>query len=161
DAVSARADDDAAEVDAVMLRERGSQRERPAVRVAVELERDALHRLERSREGWERPLVRRELHDPVEPELPLHLLDRLAGRVRRDPGERPAEALGAHPCTLPRLARRQNRSAPPTAASAPAAAPPVLALGTASEAFRFTARFPAFTTSQPTRAFRLLTMLMS
>src|ERR1700758_932939 len=50
---------------------------------------------------------------------------------------------------------------PPSAAIAPATAPPVRAFGTASCAFRLAARFPAFTTSHPITALRLLTMVIA
>ena len=71
------------ERDAVALGERRVQPVRAAVRVAVQLARRARHRLERGRERPERPLVRRELDDALEPELALHVLDRLPRLVRR------------------------------------------------------------------------------
>src|SRR5581483_9035891 len=67
-----------------------------------ELARGALHRLERGRKRRERPLVRRELDYPLEPELALHVLHRLPRLVRRQPlHRRPKELLGrAHPAIL-------------------------------------------------------------
>ena len=62
----------------------GERRPKPVgatVRVAVQLGRAPLDRLARLREGAVRALVRGELDDALEPELPLHLLDRLAGLV--------------------------------------------------------------------------------
>ena len=122
-AVGAGPDADLLEGDAVPLGQRGVQGVRAAVGVAVQLPDAALDRLERSRERAERPFVRRELHDPREPELALHVLDRLPGLVRRQaldagPEERFAgiERLCAHrrdPTAVPRrpvlgLGRRQG-----------------------------------------------------
>ena len=77
------------------LGERGAERPGPAVGIAVELERGALHRLERGRKRRKRPLVRRELDDPVEPELALHRLDRLARLVGHEAVDRGAEEAQA------------------------------------------------------------------
>src|SRR5581483_3501712 len=157
DAVRARADDDLSHVDAVALGERRPERVGASVGIAVQLEREALHRLERRRERRERPLVRRELDDALEAELPLDLLDRLAGLIRDEPGDRLAEA--ARHSSPPRL-RRQKKSTPAIAATIPAAAPPCRALGTASAAFFRTTRLPTLTATQPTSAFRLFTIPM-
>ena len=54
-----------------------------AVGIAVELASRSFDRFDRSRERRKRPFVRRELDDPLEAELALHVLDRLAGLVRR------------------------------------------------------------------------------
>ena len=152
--------------DAVPLCERGPQRADAAVRVAVQLARGALDRLERRRERRERPLVRGELDDAVEPELALHLLDRLSRLVRDEIRDRAAE----EPVTsLTRLVAgrarflRQNSSPPAIPASAAAIArdPAVRASGTAAATFSFATRFLILRTTQPTTAFRLLTMPMS
>src|SRR5205085_6802689 len=52
-------------------------------------------------------------------------------------------------------------SSPPSAPAAPAADPPVRALGASPCAFFLAARLPTFRTAQPTTAFRLLTMPMT
>src|SRR5690349_7206752 len=78
---------------AVAVGERGPQRVHAAVGVAVELAHRPLDRLDRRRERRERALVRRELHDAVEAELALHLLDGLAGLVRDEIGDRAPEEL--------------------------------------------------------------------
>src|SRR5262249_40123924 len=88
-AVGAGTDDDLLEGDAVACGERVGQPVDAAVGVAVELACGALHRLERSPGRWERPFVRGELDDPLEPELALDVLDRLArlvGQQRLDRG---------------------------------------------------------------------------
>src|SRR5207237_5085392 len=54
------------------------------VRVAVQLGRAPLDRLARGRERPERAFVRGKLDDALEPELALHLLDRLARLVRNE-----------------------------------------------------------------------------
>ena len=66
------------------LRQRGAQPPGAAVRVAVQLRGRALDRLERRRKRPERPLVGGELDAALEPQLPLHLLDRLARLVRNE-----------------------------------------------------------------------------
>src|SRR5262249_38847767 len=99
-AVRARADRDLLELDAVARRERLVEAVDAAVRIAVELARRLSHRVERGREGRERPPVRGELHDPLEAELPLHVLDRLAGLVRRQLLDRGAEETCGHARTL-------------------------------------------------------------
>ena len=95
DPVGAGADDHLVEGNAVPLGERGAKRPGAAVGIAVELERSALHRLERGRKRRKRPLVRGELDDPVEPELALHRLDRLARLVRHEAVDRGAEEAQA------------------------------------------------------------------
>ena len=82
DPVGAGSVRDLLEADVVQLGEGRAEPPRAAVRIAVQVARLALDRLERGRERPERPLVRRELHDPLETELALHLLDRLPGLVR-------------------------------------------------------------------------------
>ena len=63
-----------------------------AVRVAVQVARRGVERRQRRGKRPERPLVRRELDDALEPELALALLDRFAGLVRRQRGDaRPEE----------------------------------------------------------------------
>src|SRR4051794_20856478 len=69
-------------VDAVALGERAAQKVGAAVRVAVELGRAPLDRLERLREGPVLALVGRKLDNPFQPEFTLHLLHRLARFVR-------------------------------------------------------------------------------
>ena len=157
-AVGAGADDDLVEGNAVPLGELRPERPDAAVRVAVQVVRDALDRLERRLERRKRPFVRRELDDPLEPELALHLFDRLAWLVGNELGDRAAKGSLPHAVSL-RL-WRQKKTAPPSAASAPARTPPLRALGTASCAFFFATRLPALTASQPTTAFRLFTMPM-
>src|SRR5581483_8090421 len=111
-AVRAGTDRDLVGRDAVTLGERGVQAEGAAVRVAVQVARRALHRLGRSRERAERALVRGQLDHALEPELALHVLDRLARLVRRQrvdarPKERvaeigePAASSLFHAATLP------------------------------------------------------------
>ena len=86
---------DLLEADVVPLGERRAQPVGAAVRVAVELLDLAPQRLERLRERPERPLVRRELDHPLEPELALHLLDRLPRLVRNEiPDGRLEERIG-------------------------------------------------------------------
>ena len=89
----------------------------PAVRVAVELERGALHRLERGREGRERPLVGGELDDPLQAELALDVLDRFArlvGRQLLDGGPEEVRTRLGHGRTLPTAGRsRHVRRQPP------------------------------------------------
>src|SRR5262245_6290415 len=80
--VGAGADGDLFEPDVVELGEGGPQAVGAAVRVAVQLGRAASDRLERRWKRTEWAFVRRELDDPLEPELALHLLDRFAGLVR-------------------------------------------------------------------------------
>jgi hypothetical protein len=79
------------EAHTVHLGERRTEAVRAAVRVAVQLPARALQCSERRRHGPVGPLVRRELDHPLEAELPLDLLDRLAGLVRHDPGHRGSE----------------------------------------------------------------------
>ena len=157
--VGPRGHDHLLEGDAVQLGQGGPQRVRRPVRVAVQLPREPLDRLDGGRERRERAFVRGELDDSREPQLALHLLDGLAGLVRDDVRDRAAEQPVAHPALLspPRFLRQKN-TAPPTAASAPAATPPVRALGATPCAFFFAARFPAFRTTQPITALRLLRM---
>src|SRR5204863_5738511 len=70
--------------------------------IAVELARRALHCLERGGKRRERPLVRRELDDPLEAELALDVLDGLPRLVRRQlVDRRPKEVpRRAHPAIL-------------------------------------------------------------
>ena len=69
-------------MDGVALRESGVEAVAAAVRIAVELGRCLGHRLDRCREGRVGALVRGELHDVLQPELTLDVLDRLPGLVR-------------------------------------------------------------------------------
>ena len=93
DPVGTRADRDLLETHAVPVGQPAAQPVRTAVGVAVQLGSRTLHRGERLGKRAERSLVGRELHDPVEAELALHLLDRLARLVRDQPRERgPDEA---------------------------------------------------------------------
>ena len=99
------ADRDLLEANAVPFGERGAQAVRAAVRVAVQARRrSAADRLERLRERAERPFVRGELDDALEPELALHLLDRLARLVRDDPASAGREKPAG---TSPLRARRR------------------------------------------------------
>ena len=91
--VRARRDDDLLERDTVTPRERVAQAVAPAVRVPVRLGQDPRDRVERLREGAERALVRCELDDPLEAELPLDRLCRLARLVRDETVERRADEL--------------------------------------------------------------------
>ena len=105
DPIRAGAGRDLLEADVVQLGERRPQPPRAAVGVAVQVACLPLDRLERGRERPERPLVRRELHDPLEPELALHLLDRLPGLVRHQVlhgglEERVGDRREAHGSTL-------------------------------------------------------------
>src|SRR6266498_819571 len=77
--------------------ERGAQGVGAAVRVAVQFVPLRFECFERSGKRAERTLVRRELDDPLEAELPLHLLDRLAGLIGNELGERAAEKSGRRP----------------------------------------------------------------
>ena len=81
--------------DAVPLGERLVQPIRAAVGVAVQVAGRALERLAGGGERPERPFVRRELDDAVEPELALALLDRLPRLVRRQRADaRAKERIG-------------------------------------------------------------------
>src|SRR5207248_11386730 len=101
DPVGAGPERDLFEADPVPLRERLAQSVRASVRVAVELRRPARDRLERGREGRERPLVRRELDHALEAELALDLLDRLPRLVRDEAADgAPKEAVVGHAETL-------------------------------------------------------------
>src|SRR5207237_3851880 len=91
DPVGASADHELLEGDPVSLGELRPERPDAAVRVAVELERRTRHRLERPRERRVRALVRGKLDDVLQPELPLHRLDRLARLVRHEAVDRGAE----------------------------------------------------------------------
>ena len=71
--------------------QRGAQAESPAVGIAVQLAGRALERLERGRHRSVGPFVGRELDHALEPELALHLLDRLARLVGHDPRDRGRE----------------------------------------------------------------------
>ena len=98
---------DLLEADVVQLGQGRPEPPRAAVGIAVQVARLALDRLERGRKGPERPLVRRELHDPLEAELALHLLDRLPRLVRNEIlhcrlEERVRDLGEAHPSTLSR-----------------------------------------------------------
>jgi hypothetical protein len=75
----------------VLVGERRAEPVGAAVGVAVQLAGGALERLER---GWNRPvgpLVRGELDDPLQAELALDLLDRLARFVGDDSADRRRE----------------------------------------------------------------------
>src|SRR5207237_5432511 len=91
DAVRPCAERDLLEADVMPLGEGGAQAVPAAVRVAVQLVAGPRERLARGRERAERPLVRGELDDTLEPELALDLLYRLPRLVRDEVGERPAE----------------------------------------------------------------------
>ena len=97
------ADGDLLEANAVALRERVAQAVRAAVGIAVQLGGARSHRLERCGKRAERPFVRRQLDDPLEPELALDLFDRLA-RLVGDRGLR-AQAGRNPPGTSPTLER--------------------------------------------------------
>src|SRR5207237_7102354 len=90
---------------AVPLGERDAEEIPAAVRVAVELRRRALHRLERRGEWAERALVGGELDDALESQLALDLLDRLAGLVRDEVPE-----SGVEECVRERPARSAGLS---------------------------------------------------
>ena len=103
-AVRAGAHRDLLECDPVPRSQRLVQAVDAPVGIAVELASRLCHRLERGREGRERPLVRSELDDPVEAELALHVLDGPARLVRRqlvDRGSEEARARLGHGRTLP------------------------------------------------------------
>src|SRR5256885_3986758 len=101
--VGAGPDRDLPELHSVALGERRTKPVSPTVRIAVQLTRRALQRLERL---WKRPegsLVRRELDDALEPQLALDLFDRLPRLVRDDVLERgPEQAGGNLPQRYPR-----------------------------------------------------------
>src|SRR5581483_10026272 len=132
--VRARTDRDLLEADAEALGERAAQLPGSSVRVAVQVGDAALERLERRRKRPERPLVRRELDTALEPELALHLLDRLAGLVRHEvANRRPEEAVcdpsdgGGHGVDCSRLlfpSLAGNRPLPAGARAAPERARP-------------------------------------
>src|SRR5205807_5803910 len=82
------------EANAVAFGQRRPQPVGAAVGVAVQLPRRALHRGERLWERAQRSLVRGELDDTFEPELPLNLLDRLARLVRNQARERGPDEPG-------------------------------------------------------------------
>src|SRR5581483_2173839 len=82
-AVGAGADRDLVHRDAVAGGERLVQPVRAAVRVPVQALGRAGERLASGRERPERALVRGELDHALEPELALHVLDGLAGLIRR------------------------------------------------------------------------------
>src|SRR2546423_4489679 len=168
--VGAGPDRDFPELHTVPLRERRTKPVSPTVRIAVQLTRRALQRLERLRERPERPLVRSELDDALEPELALNLFDRLSRLVRDDVLERGPEKAGGnlpqrHPAYVGVSSDflRQNHNAPPIAAKieaiadlfSPACSP---APGTASRAFLLPTFFATFHTPQPSTAFRRLTI---
>src|SRR6185437_12031501 len=106
----------------------------------VELERSTFHRLERRRERRKRPLVRGELDDVLQPELPLYRLDRLPRLVGHEAVDRGAEEAQSLFLSffLFRFAKR-----------------PFTCF-----AFRRATIFPTFSVRKPTTAFRLFTMLM-
>src|SRR5262249_1149495 len=80
--VRSRADGCLFEAHAVQLRQAGTQPVTASVRVAVEVRDAGAKHLERCWKRAEWAFVRRELDDPLETELALHLLDRLARLVR-------------------------------------------------------------------------------
>src|SRR5918994_50401 len=164
--------DDVCGLDPVACGERVAEVEGAAVGVAVEGTGAPLERLDRGRQRSPRPLVRRELDDPVEPELALHLFLGLPGLVRTEAVERGAEQ--AHPqaayepagggSSSSELLRRLNQSRPPRAATIVAIAPlfgrfePSTVPGSASFAFFLSTRLAITHVSQPVNAFRLLKM---
>ena len=97
--VGACGDDDLLEGDTVTRRKRLTKPVAPSVRVPVRLGQRASDRLERLRKRPERPLVRRELDDPVEPELALDRLGGLSRLVRNEPLERRPDKRRRHPGT--------------------------------------------------------------
>ena len=114
DPVRAGAGGDLLEADAMPLGERRPEAVGAAVGIAVQLLGPARERLERLREGPERPLVRGQLDHPLEPELTLDLLDRLARLVGDDvPHRRLEERIRdlreAHDTTLIEVFRHQDR----------------------------------------------------
>jgi hypothetical protein len=92
----------------VPARERLAEAVGASVRVAVQLGDPTLQRLSRPGERPELALVRGELHDTVEAELALHLLDGFSGLVRNEVCDRGAEELFGHAEEL-RGAGRQFR----------------------------------------------------
>ena len=114
-------DGDLLEAQVEPFRERRAQAIGAAVGVAVQLVGATLDRLARPRERPERPFVRRQLDDALEPELALDLLDRLPRLVRdevvdggleeavRDLRKRPGHGAYA-------TARAASRRAPPPSA---------------------------------------------
>src|SRR2546430_13618773 len=94
--VSAGPDRELLELHTVALGERRTKPVGPTVRIAVQLTRRALQRLERLWERPERPLVRSELDDALEPELALDFFNRLSRLVRDDVLERGPEKAGGN-----------------------------------------------------------------
>src|SRR5205814_3194076 len=139
--VASDAERDLVEGYAVPRRERLPQQVAAAVRVSVQFGEPALHRLDRRGKRSERAFVGRELDDACEPELALHLLDRLARLVRNELGDRPPKDALAH-SSLPSPRLRQKSATPAAVATAAATAPPVRLLGTAFVAFCFATAFP-------------------
>jgi len=104
----------------VQVGERGPEPVGATVGIAVQFRLCSLERLERTRERTVRPFVRRKLHDPLEPELALHLFDRLTRLVRDDSRKSGPQQAGRNLHYRPGVSPdffRQNHSAPPTAAT--------------------------------------------
>jgi hypothetical protein len=95
--VRSRCHDDLLEGDAVARRQHLPEPVAAAVGIPVRLGERTLDRLDRGGERAERPLVGRELDDPLEPELALHGLHGFAGLVRHEAVERRADQLRAGP----------------------------------------------------------------
>lgn len=91
DAVGAGCEGDLGGFDPVARCQGFAQPESATVRVAVQVPGPTSEGLERAREGAELPLVRCELYDPVEPEVPLDLLHGLARLIRHEIGDRGAK----------------------------------------------------------------------
>ena len=105
---------DLLEADVVPLGEGRTQAVGAAVRVPVQVPRLARERLERLGKRPVRPLVRGELDHPLEPELALHLLDRLPRLVRNEiPHGRLEERIRKlrerHAATLVQVPTHQHR----------------------------------------------------
>ena len=105
---------------------RGPEPVGATIGIAVQLRFCSLERLERARERTERPFIRRKLHDPLEPELALHLFDRLTRLVRDDSRKSGPQQAGRNLHYVPGVSSdffRQIHSAPPAAAAIEARAP--------------------------------------
>src|SRR6185436_12850510 len=97
DRIRAGAHRDLVEADAVTFGERVPQPPGATVGVPVQLGGRPCDRLLGGAERPERPFVRRQLDDPLEPELALDLLDRLPRLVRHEPVENRADRRSAGP----------------------------------------------------------------
>src|SRR5690606_17277981 len=105
DLVGAAAEDELLGTHAELRGEPLAQPEAGAVGIAMHAVERGADRFERLRRGAERVLVRGELHDAVQAELALDLLDRLAGHVGRQRGDPGLHAVGeAHDVASPAVA---------------------------------------------------------